>query len=152
MVKIYLVQHGKALPKNVDPDRRLSEDGIRETENIARYLYKLGIKIEKIIHSGKLRARMTAEIIGNKLEINDISAEKGLEPLDNPNIWREKLDNIDKNVMIVGHLPHLSKLTSLLLNINTEVVAFRYSGVLCLERRDDMKWIIKWYITPEIIK
>jgi len=151
MVHVYLIQHGKAYPKEIDPDRKLTEEGIHETELIAKHLSKVGVRVKRVVHSGKLRASMTAEILAKILGVEKIESEDGLNPLDDPSTWRDKLIKIDEDIMVVGHLPHLSKLVSQLLNVDTEVVKFKYSGVLCLERGEDLKWVIKWYITPDVI-
>ena len=149
MVMLYLVQHGKSLSKEIDPDRRLSEEGIKETYQMAIFLKRNRVTVSKIIHSGKHRARMTAEILGRNLGVKEVSEASGLAPLDDPKPWANKLRRIDEDIMIIGHLPHLSILTSLLLNVNTEVVEFRYSGILCLERGGDYKWKIKFYVRPD---
>ena len=149
MVRIYLVQHSKSLSKEIDPDRRLSEEGIKETHQMADFLKRNKVTVSKIIHSGKHRARMTAEIIGRNLGVKDISEVSGLAPLDDPKHWANKLRNIDEDIMVIGHLPYLATLTSLLLNINTEVIEFRHSGILCLEREEDHKWRIKFYVRPD---
>lgn len=149
MIRLYLVQHGKSLSKEVDPDRRLNEEGIKETHQMTDLLKRNKVMVNKIMHSGKYRARMTAEILGRGLGVKDVSEVSGLAPLDDPKPWADKLRDIDEDIMIVGHLPHLSILTSLLLNVNTEVVEFRYSGILCLERGEDQKWRIKFYVRPD---
>ncbi len=149
MIRVYLIQHGKSLPKEIDPNRRLSEEGIKETHQIAEFLKRNKIRVSKIVHSGKRRAMMTAEILRRYLSVENIFEETGLAPLDDPKPWADKLNKIDEDIIIVGHLPHLSILTSLLLNIDTEVVEFRYSGVLCLEKGDDGKWRIKFYVRPD---
>jgi phosphohistidine phosphatase len=74
----------------------------------------------------------------------------GLAPLDDPSIWLEKIKSLKEDIMIVGHLPHLSKLTTVLLNVDREIVRITNSGVLCLEEEAG-RWIIRWYITPDII-
>ena len=63
-MRIYLVQHGEAKKENEDPLRPLTEEGIKNAEKVASYLAKLNLKIKKIFHSGKLRAKQTAEIYG----------------------------------------------------------------------------------------
>ncbi|MCK7504562.1 MAG: histidine phosphatase family protein [Desulfobacterales bacterium] len=60
---LYLVQHGRSLPKEIDPDQGLSPEGIAETERTARLAAELGLKIGGILQSGKTRARQTAEIL-----------------------------------------------------------------------------------------
>ncbi|HEW93934.1 phosphohistidine phosphatase SixA [Candidatus Geothermarchaeota archaeon] len=150
MRRLYIMQHGKAYPKEVDPDRKLTEEGIRETQAIARFLASKHVKISKIFHSGKTRARMTAEIIGEILNVKDIYEAEGLSPLDDPNIWARKVGEFDEDIMLVGHLPHLSKLVTVLLNVDREAVKIRYSGILCL-LDEDGRWIIEWYVTPDLI-
>jgi len=151
MVRIYLVQHGESKPKEEDPERRLTEKGVEETEKVANALSNMGVKVARIFHSGKARAKMTAEILGKKLGVDDIIEAGGLNPLDDPTNWFEKLSKVEEDIMIVGHLPHLSKLTSKLLGVeDKEVVTFSYSGVLCLEKVEG--WKITWFIKPENIK
>lgn len=151
MTRLYIVQHGKAYPKDVDPDRKLTEEGVKETEALGSFLMKAGVKIDKIIHSGKTRARMTAEILGRYLGISDIVESDGLNPLDDPMIWVERLKDIHEDLMIIGHMPQLSKLVSILLDSSREIVKIRNSSVLCLENEEG-RWVIKWYITPDLIR
>jgi phosphohistidine phosphatase len=149
MKRIYLVQHGKSFSKDVDPERRLTEEGIKETRYMAEELVKKNVSIDKIIHSGKKRAEMTARIFADIMGVGDVSMAEGLSPLDDPKPWIGRIDEMEGDVMIVGHLPFLSIFTSLLLGVDTEVIEFRYSGVLCLEKGEDDKWRIKWYIRPD---
>jgi phosphohistidine phosphatase len=59
---LFLVQHGKSLPKEKDPDRGLSRQGIEETRAMAGVAQKQNVQVSRIIHSGKKRALQTAEI------------------------------------------------------------------------------------------
>jgi phosphohistidine phosphatase len=52
---LYLVQHGKSLPENLDIHKGLSEEGIAEVKRIAEVARQYGIKVSKILHSGKTR-------------------------------------------------------------------------------------------------
>ena len=145
---VYLVQHGKSYPKDVDPERRLSEEGVRETESVARKARALGVKVREIWHSGKARARMTAEIFAEYLGVDEVIKKDNLAPLDDPTPVYKELSGIKYDVLIVGHLPHLSKLLSMLLHIDTEVVKFSYSHLLALEKEESGKYYIKWYLPP----
>jgi phosphohistidine phosphatase len=51
--------------------------------------------------------------------------------------------------MIVGHLPHLSRLASLLVlgEAEKEVVRFRMGAVVCLARSGE-SWSIDWTLIP----
>ena len=55
--------------------------------------------------------------------------------------------------MIVGHLPFLGKLVSLLVtgSEKNEIVEFHFGSVVCIERRDDGKWKVAWMITPALL-
>jgi phosphohistidine phosphatase len=82
-----------------------------------------------------------------------MESAEGLEPLADPSIWAEKLREVDEDLMLVGHLPHLTKLVSLLTVGSSEfqIVEFRYGGVVCLERKAGGSWSILWIIRPDII-
>jgi len=155
MVYVFLVQHAEARKKEEDPERHITEKGKEETTKIARFFTEnIGISIDKIIHSTKTRARETAEILAQYIKPRKGSQEEAdLEPLADPKIWAKKLGEIEENIMIVGHLPHLSKLTSILLcgDPDVEIVRFRYSNIVCLERTEEGKWILNWIIRPDII-
>jgi len=152
-MRLYLVQHGEARREEEDPSRPLTDEGRREVEAVAKFLAKLGVKIDRILHSGRLRALQTAEILGSHLRPSKgVEAAEALEPLADPRIWADKLSSIDEDLMLVGHLPHLRKLSSLLLtgNPDLEIIKFRYGCVLCLER-EDKSWSIIWLIRPDIL-
>jgi len=54
--------------------------------------------------------------------------------------------------MLVGHLPHLSRLSSLLLVGDPEknIIAFRMAGIVCL-RREEENWSVSWMIIPDLL-
>ncbi|MCK4319433.1 phosphohistidine phosphatase SixA [Candidatus Micrarchaeota archaeon] len=139
-MRVYLVQHGKAVPKEENPEKPLSKEGKKETQKIAEFLKKK-ISISKIYSSKKPRAVQTAEIFAQTF-----SAEKEevdfLNPLDYP---LNAVKIFEEDVMIVGHLPFLAKLCSLLLKAKNEPVNFENSGVVCLLKEENWKldFIIK---------
>jgi len=67
-MKLYLMQHGEARPEQEDPARPLTDRGRAEVERVARAAARLDLGIAQVIHSGKLRARQTAEIVAACLE------------------------------------------------------------------------------------
>ncbi len=150
-MRLYLMQHGKAKPKEVDPERSLSDEGVEEVERVAAFLEKAGIKVAEIFHSGKKRAKQTAEIVAKHLRV-EAKTSDGLDPLADISIWAEKLEGLDEDIMLVGHLPHLSKLANYLLSGNPDLdaVAFTFGGVVCLER-EEKKWRLLWAVRPEIV-
>lgn len=66
-MKIYLMRHGTPLPKVNDQERPLSDQGRDDVERMADFLQKGGVQVEGIFHSGKTRARQTAEIMTSRL-------------------------------------------------------------------------------------
>ena len=80
---LYLVQHGKSLSKDVDPDQGLSEAGVAETKRIADVAADYGINVSQIKHSVKTRAYKTAEIFASALNpAGGIVEVGGLKPMD----------------------------------------------------------------------
>lgn len=150
---LYLVQHAKALPKEIDPTRSLSENGIADIRKVAYSVARLSLKPKEIFHSGKMRALQTAQILAEHLKMEDsVTQTDGLAPMDDPQIWQERLSTGSDDVMLVGHLPHLGRLSSLLLcgNQDRDLITFRMGGIVCLKRLEDGHWTIEWMITPEI--
>jgi phosphohistidine phosphatase len=151
---LYLVQHGEARSKEEDPARGLSEKGLDNARKAADYAGRLGINVYQIFHSGKTRALQTAQVFVDYLKPeNGISEQDGLAPADDPHTWFERLSNADKDTMLVGHLPHLSKLSALLLCGDTEktVIGFKNACIVCLKKVDESDWSLEWMITPEFI-
>lgn len=152
-MEVYLVQHGEAKPEAEDPQRPLTERGRVEVERVARRTAEAGIRISRILHSGKLRARQTAEIFARYLcPAQGIDEVEGLSPLDDPNMARNLIETSPEPLMLVGHLPHLSRLASALILGETEreIIRFRTGGVVCLVRVGK-GWQFGWALTPEVV-
>jgi len=146
--RIYLAQHGVALGKTENPERPLSPDGIQQTQTIARYIQQANLPVEYIFHSGKLRAKQTADIFAEAMNIAATSAIAGLSPNDDVALLAEHLT---LQTLYVGHLPHLAKLASCLVtgNENTNIIQFQNSALLCLEKKpgdDSLCWQLCWYL------
>ena len=56
---VYLVQHGASKSEAEDPQRNLTDEGRGVIERMTEHLAGAGIPIDRIEHSGKLRARRT---------------------------------------------------------------------------------------------
>lgn len=152
---VYLMQHGRPLSKEDDPERPLSPEGIKEVENLAKFLHGLGITLQEIYHSGKRRAKETAEIMGSLLTPGrEPKEKKGLSPLDDVVEIADHINKKEGDLLIAGHLPHLSKLTSLLVTgkETNPIVSFQQGGLVCLKRNEDDGWAVAWMLVPEILK
>jgi phosphohistidine phosphatase len=149
----FLVQHGKSLPKDVDPDQGLSDEGIAETERIANVAKDYGVNVKIIKHSVKTRARQTAEIFAAALKPDgNIQEINGIKPMDDVSAIAEKISPQD-DVMLVGHLPFMERMTSHLIagTIEKPVFKFQNSGIVCLDQDPETQsWFIKWTLMPHI--
>ncbi|MEW6413203.1 MAG: phosphohistidine phosphatase SixA [Candidatus Zixiibacteriota bacterium] len=151
-MNLYLVQHAEAKRDTEYPRRPFSEGGYAEIEKTAKWLAtKLRPSINVIFHSGKLRAQQTAEVLADYLNPpGGIKPADSLEPNADPAVWAEQLVSMSENVMLVGHLPHLSKLTSRLLcgDESRSIVEFHNAGVVCMSRDQENQWVIRWILVP----
>lgn len=153
-MRLYLMQHAKSKSKEEDPDRSLTDEGRSEVERIAAFLARTprseGIPI---FHSGKTRACETAEALARTFEATMVDETDGLAPLDDPALWAERLGETRTGVVLVGHLPHLARLTSLLLvgDPEREIVDFSNAGMVCLQRKEDGRWALLWSVVPALL-
>lgn len=154
-MNLYLVQHALAMPETEDLQRPLSKRGRNETIRIAGFLsMQANLPVSRILHSGKLRAQQTAEILAEGIEPEGgVSAADGLKPMDDPAIWIDRLTAQERDIMLVGHLPHLSRLVSRLVckDETGTVVTFRNSGIVALQLDDNNAWSVSWVITPRLL-
>ncbi|HXX23162.1 MAG TPA: phosphohistidine phosphatase SixA [Terriglobia bacterium] len=151
---LYLVQHGAAKSEAEDPHRCLTDEGRRDVERMARSLAPLRLGLDRIEHSEKLRARQTAEILVAHLQAAEgTHGISGLAPNDDVEPVWVRLQQATKNLMLVGHLPHLSRLTSRLLGLDSDraVVRFQMAGVVRLDRDEVGHWEVRWVFPPELV-
>ncbi|MBN2297541.1 MAG: phosphohistidine phosphatase SixA [Deltaproteobacteria bacterium] len=153
-MSLYLVQHGKSLTKDVDPQQGLSQQGILDVERIAGVAKGYSVRVGSIKHSGKTRARKTASIMADYLSPGASPEEvSGLNPNDDVIAFAKTLSP-DEDLMIVGHLPFLSRLLSFLITGSTDMEVFRFQngGIVCVDRGEPGQgnWVIRWSLMPEI--
>ena len=150
---LYLVQHGKSLSRDKDPERGLSTEGISDVRRIAEVAKGYGIRPSAIRHSGKTRARQTADIFAEALlPGGQVERTSGIDPLDDVTEVAKQLKTED-NLMLVGHLPFMEKLTGFLVTGSEErlVMKFQNGGIVCLDKNPDSPWwFIKWALMPRI--
>jgi phosphohistidine phosphatase len=116
-MRLYLVHHGEALSPEHDPRRPLTTGGLEQVERLAAEAAERGIKPAVIWHSGKLRARQTAESFWRACNpLAEFAAVRGLQPDDPPEWIRDRVAGDSRDVMLVGHMPNLAKLLSMLLD------------------------------------
>ncbi|MBI4887205.1 MAG: histidine phosphatase family protein [Acidobacteria bacterium] len=133
---IVLVHHAEAVGPEVDPMRPLSAAGRAAAARLAADAAARGVRPDAIWHSGKVRARQTAELFGRACQpLARLSAVRGLQPDDPPRWIRDELDADDRAIVIVGHMPHLNRLLHLLRG-DAPGAEFPPHGCVALERAE----------------
>ena len=156
-MRLYLVQHAEAKQKEEDPARPLSEKGKKDIHKMAAYLKDhANIQIGTIFHSGKTRAKQTAQALAQTLSpLGGIREAEGLDPLADVEVWAKRLDSdeMDEETMLVAHLPHLSRLASRLIcgSDETSTIGFCQGSVACLKRGEEGGWMVNWMLIPELV-
>ena len=153
-MRIYLIQHGLAVPKDVDPDRPLSEQGRGDVQRLADFLDKAGVQVEQVLHSGKTRAEQTAAILAEALlPEGQPQAHAGLGPKDPLEKVSPEIAFWSVDTLIVGHLPYLGRLASLLLASDPDrsLLAFQPGTMACLEKEAEGQWVLAWMVRPELL-
>ena len=145
-MRVYLVHHGNAVRADVDSQRPLSALGLRQAEWVATQAKAAGFTPAVIWHSGKRRARETAEAF---LRICSPFAEfkmvRGLRPDDPPEWMRDELAGESRDLVVAGHMPHLSGLAMLL---SPDARDFPLNGAMVFERKDDRTWSFSSAVVP----
>ena len=152
-MEIYLVQHAASKPEHEDPNRSLTEAGAAVARRMAEWAARVGVGIVHIRHSGKTRAAQTASILGESLApMAGLQAVSGIDPLDDPAPLAAELRSQDEPLMLVGHLPFLSRLAGLLLADDPErqIVRFENAGIACLQRTEG-EWSLNWLMLPRLL-
>jgi phosphohistidine phosphatase len=147
---LYLVHHGHAVGPGEDSMRPLSECGRGAVERLAEEARARGAKPDVIWHSGKLRARQTAEAFWRACNpLAAFGAARGLQPDDPPSWMRDQLAGSAGSIMVVGHMPHLPALLHLLCGEAADPPGFDFPlhGCVALEA-DGAGWKEVWRITP----
>ena len=149
---LYLVRHGEALAKEVDPERHLSEEGMQQVTQMAAFMSCAQVKVDEIWHSSKERARRTAAIIAAAVPHKNIVERAGLLPEDPVDVIAEEINQLHENVMIVGHLPFVDLLAAKLVADSAKAGVFNFStaAALCLEKWEG-GWSVTWMMDPGLL-
>src|SRR5213593_1663989 len=112
---LYLVHHGDAVGPDIDTRRPLSAAGRAAVGRLAEQTAAKGATPAVVWHSGKLRARQTAEAFWRACNaLAPLSATRDLQPEDPPEWIRDRLRGETRDILIAGHYPHLPRLMTLL--------------------------------------
>lgn len=151
---LYLARHGEAEDGPDDLIRPLTRDGRSEVAAVARVVRAAGAEVPRIVHSGRRRALETAEIWAETLNPTPTIVEHpGLDPAAHPQDAAAFLESAEESLMIVGHLPHLGRLASLLVTGDSEreLLILPTGAVAALSREVDA-WRVRWFLTPKLAR
>lgn len=151
-VRLYILQHGDAVPKEEDTEMPLSDAGRRGIERIAEHLAEKDVLIQRIVHSSKLRAKQTAEIISDKLA-PDINPEvvEGISPNDDPKKFIENIRSAEGAVLVASHMPFVSNLCSILLTGKPDAQFGFTPGTIACVGYEEGKWSMMCMLRPEVL-
>lgn len=171
---LYLMQHGLAVPEGDDEARVLTPEGRAEVERVVARAAAVGVRIDAVRHSDRRRAVMTAGIVADGLGVADVAAREGLRPMDpvapvaawlngdpgasggEPSGGTGDPAALPASVLVVGHLPFLGKLASLLVagDEAAQVLTFRNAALVRLvpkkEPAGGALWSVTWVLAPEL--
>jgi phosphohistidine phosphatase len=153
-MELFLVRHGEAKSETEDPERSLTERGAETVQRMAAWAAQVGVRVDQIRHSGKRRAEQTAALLAERLSPpQGMVAVPGLAPDDDVHPVAEALQGEPGAVMLVGHLPFLGRLASLLLagNSDTGTVRFRPAEIVCLSWPREGRWSVNWVMSPDLL-
>jgi phosphohistidine phosphatase len=151
-MRLFLVQHGEAVPEDVDPDRPLNAQGRADIQRLAEWLVSHNVKVSRILHSGKTRARQTAELLRPLLPSSSrIYEGQGLAPNDSPESFLHQLKDQDEDILIAGHMPFVARCVSQALTgaPDRQLVEFLPGTVAGIQRGDGASWHLFMFSRPE---
>jgi phosphohistidine phosphatase len=154
-MRLYLIRHGKALDGLDDAARQLAKKGMADVEAVGTLLAGLGLDLPEIWHSGRVRARQTAEILaphiaphGRVMQHAGVDSEDPVAPI--ADLLRAREDDL----AIAGHQPFMGDLAGLLLtgSERSEPVLFKTGSIACLGHLPEGAWTLCWMITPKVAR
>lgn len=153
-MRLYLVQHGDAVPKELDPDRPLSDQGRADIQRLTEWLSSQNVRVAQILHSGKTRAKETAEILRPLLKSpSQIYEGQGLAPNDSPETFLHQLRDPEKDTLVAAHMPFVARTVSQALTgaPDRQLVDFLPGTVAGIERNEGASWHLFIFMRPDFL-
>jgi len=156
-VKVYILRHAEAEPRGpavAEAERRLTAEGKRELRAVLRLARDAGVEPDVILASPWTRALETAMAARDAFGAEQVVETKALLPDVLPtHIWGEirSLRPL-KEIMVVGHEPHLSRLAAFLLEAPV-AIDLKKAAIVRIdvqEREGPPRGVLKWMLTPKL--
>jgi len=162
-MELYFLRHGEAADRSHsgathDSERPLTADGLKQMQQIAKGMKRLGVVFDAIFSSPYLRARQTAEIIAAHCEFKGKTEyTEVLTPNAEFRDFVELLKKFDgdKRILFVGHQPGLGGFVSSLISGDHHISINLKKGGLCRVDTSELGTAalayLEWLLTPEQI-
>ncbi len=143
---VYLAHHGDSVHPGIDPQRPLSRLGRGQVDTLSSWAAARAVRPDVVWHSGKLRARQTAEAYWRACNpLAEFSAARWMQP-DDPLRLADQLQHETRDVMLVGHMPHLDRLLGRLLDDDMRTASFPLNGLVAVEHTGT-RWVERWRLS-----
>jgi phosphohistidine phosphatase len=160
-MNLYIIRHAIAVeedPSDDDSQRALTDKGGKKMRQIAKGLRNLGAEFDVILSSPYLRAKETAEILGDVFKMKkQIAFSDNLVPMGDPDLLIAEINekySVD-SLAIIGHEPYLTTLVSLLVAHGSPVDVDLKKGGVCRLSTDDLHHsrhaTLEWLLTPGVL-
>ena len=160
MLKLFILRHGHAEEpaRNSDTkdfDRKLTEEGIEKITRVGSFFNNLDEKIDLILISPYVRAKETAEVFLNCLEIkpptetvdflacgsSSVEIARGLSKYIN-----------NESILLIGHCPDLEVLLCKLISAESVTLKKGSMAKIRLNNGIELSGSLEWLITPKLVK
>jgi len=161
-MNLFILRHGLAIEPGSagfahDSERPLIPKGERKLRRIADALAEMEVSFDWILSSPYLRARQTAEIVAESLNLRKkVELCEHLAPAGSVKKLIELIEHrkpVPGDVLLVGHEPYLSGLISLLLAGNSDLQIVMKKAGLCKLTIEELEAgqcaALDWLLTPK---
>jgi phosphohistidine phosphatase len=152
-MRLYCIRHGQAESSVLDNKRHLTDEGKMEIHAVGKFLAMQKISIVDLLHSPKLRAQETAEVLMTYVHPKTMKATAVLSHEACVDTLAEHVRNWKQSTLLVTHMPLIASLVNTLLFRETlvwPVIDFQPGTITCLHRRRS-QWIVEWVVGPKDI-
>ncbi|HEY5036167.1 MAG TPA: phosphohistidine phosphatase SixA [Chthoniobacterales bacterium] len=151
-MKLFFLRHGKAdWPDwhGDDDDRPLTKAGKKEVRAVAQLLVRLKASPDLILTSPLPRARQTAGIAAEHLEVECVE-EKLLKPgFGLPELLRLEKKYLEQTLMLVGHEEDFSRTIA---GLTKSRIKLAKAGVALVELETPDRGKLRWLFPPKFAK
>jgi phosphohistidine phosphatase len=164
-MNLYFMRHGIAVDRadssagSGDRERQLTPKGIKRMNKAAKGLTALSLTFDRILTSPLERARQTAKIVAQTLQLENRVEE--VEQLSPEQSAQDLLSALvpysdQKQILLVGHEPQLSNTISVLLSGTAGAEIRLKKGAMCCLEVDGLppkkNGVLHWALAPKHLR